>query len=109
MTSSARASPFTARADGVRVRLKVTPRARRDAVDGVADGPDGPALKVSVTAPADDGRANDAVIALLARAWRVPKGAIELVQGGKSRRKLVHVAADAATLLPRLDAWLKQG
>lgn len=90
------------------MRLKVTPRARKDSVGGVVEGPDGPALKISVTAPADEGRANDAVIALLARAWRVPKGAIELVQGAKSRQKLVHVTADAHELLPRLDAWLKQ-
>jgi uncharacterized protein (TIGR00251 family) len=109
LRSSSDVSPFAARADGVRVRLKVTPRARRDAIDGVAAGADGPALKVSVTAPADEGRANDAVIALLARAWRVPKGAVAVIQGATSRRKLVHVAGDAKDLLPRLDAWLKQG
>ena len=90
------------------MRLKVTPRARRDAVGGVAEGPDGPQLRVSVTAPADEGRANQAVIALLAKAWRVPKSAIALVQGATSRQKLIHIAADARELLPRLEAWLKQ-
>ena len=108
MSSSPERSPFAARADGVRVRLKVTPRARRDAVDGLVDGPDGPALKVAVTAPADKGRANDAAIALLAREWRMPKTAIAVLQGATSRRKLVHIAADARELMPRLEAWLMQ-
>ena len=102
------ASPFAARPDGVRVRLKVMPRARRDAVDGIVQGRDGPALRVWVTAPPDDGNANAAVIALLARAWRVPKSAIALVQGATSRQKLIHIAADPDQFMSRLDEWLKQ-
>jgi uncharacterized protein (TIGR00251 family) len=102
------ASPFAARADGVRVRLKVTPRARRDAVDGIIEGPDGAALRVSVTAAPDDGKANAAVIALLARAWRVPKRDIALVQGATSRRKLIHVTADANQFMSKIEEWLKQ-
>jgi uncharacterized protein (TIGR00251 family) len=102
------ASPFATRPDGVRVRLKVLPRARRDAVDGIVEGRDGPALRVWVTAPPDDGKANAAVIALLARTWRVPKSAITLVQGATSRQKLIHIAANADDLLPKLETWLKQ-
>lgn len=102
------ASPFAARADGVRVRLKVLPRARRDAVDGIVEGRDGPALRVWVTAAPDDGKANAAVIALLARAWRVPKSTIALVQGATSRQKLIHVTADPDQLMSKLDLWLKQ-
>ena len=102
------ASPFTARADGVAVRLKVLPRARRDAVDGIVEGRDGPALRVWVTAAPDGGKANAAVIALLARAWRVPKSAIALVQGATSRQKLIHVTADPQQFMSKLDQWLKQ-
>jgi uncharacterized protein len=102
------ASPFAAHADGVRVRVKVLPRARRDAVDGIVEGRDGPALRVWVTAPPDEGKANAAVIALLARAWRVPKSAIALVQGTTSRQKLIHVTADPTQFMAKLEQWLKQ-
>ena len=102
------ASPFAARADWVRVRLKVMPGARRDAVDGIVEGRDGPALRVWVTAPPDDGKANAAAIAFLAREWRVPKSAIALVQGATSRQKLIHITADPDEFMSRLDRWLKQ-
>ncbi len=67
-------SPFVAGPHGVRVRLKVTPRAGSDRVEGLVADADGTVrLKVAVTAAADAGRANGAVVTLLARAWGVPR------------------------------------
>ncbi len=101
------AIPFTAAAGGVRLRLKVTPRARRDRVEGLAPEADGGvALKVSVTAAPEDGKANAAVIKLLAAEWGVAKSTIEVVLGAADRRKLLHVAGDAAALGRLLTAWL---
>ena len=75
-------SPFGAAADGVRLRLRVQPRARRNQVDGlVAEADGGVALKVAVTAAPEDGKANAAVIALLAKAWGLPKSAFTVVAG----------------------------
>ena len=74
--------------DGVRVPIRVAPRASRAAIVGVHDG----ALKVALTAPPVEGAANDALVRLLAKALGVPKGAVRLVQGERSRDKVVEIA-----------------
>jgi uncharacterized protein (TIGR00251 family) len=73
--------------DGVRVPIRVAPRASRDAIVGVHDG----ALKIALTAPPVEGAANDALVRLLAKALGVPKGAVRLVQGERSRDKVVEI------------------
>jgi uncharacterized protein (TIGR00251 family) len=103
------ASPFEAVADGVRVALRVTPKASRNAVSGLADtAAGGKALKVSVTAVPEDGKANDAVIKLLSKLWHVPKTAIAVVAGATDRNKVLHVAGDPADLLRRMSASLDE-
>lgn len=98
-------SPYRATADGVTVSVRVVPRAGRDRIEGIAAEADGgAALKLAVTAPPEDGKANDAVIALLAKAWRLPKGSFRVVRGATARRKLLHVAGDPAALMDRLAA-----
>jgi uncharacterized protein (TIGR00251 family) len=99
--------PLREAADGVRVAVRLSPRARADRLDGVERLADGtPVLKVSVAAPPADGRANDALLQLLAREWRLPRRDLALVGGLKSRAKLVRVAGDGAALLRRLGAAL---
>ncbi|MEK7820517.1 MAG: DUF167 family protein [Pseudomonadota bacterium] len=103
MPSSFEPSPFTPTPQGVRVRVRLTPKASADRIDGVrADAAGGVALKVAVTAVPEDGRANAALIALLAKAWRVPKTAITLVAGAGNRNKTLLVAGDPQGLLPIL-------
>lgn len=102
------ASPFSAVAGGVRVALRVTPRASRNAVAGLAATADGgAALKVTVTTVPEDGKANQAVVELLAKAWRTPKSSISVVSGATDRNKIILVAGDPAELLPRLTAAVK--
>ena len=67
--------------------LKTIPNAPRDEIAGWL----GDALKVKVHAPALDGRANDALLAFLAEKLGVPRRAVTLVRGDKSRHKVVHV------------------
>jgi len=105
--SGAEPSPFGPTRDGVRIALRVQPRARRNQVDGLAAVPDGVALKVAVTAPPEDGRANAAVIALLAKAWRQPKSAFTVVAGATDRRKIIHLQGDPARLMQALESWLE--
>jgi len=102
----ATASPFRIVAGGVRVALKVTPKASADRVRGVAVDPSGVTLLlVSVTVVPEDGRANKAVAEMLARRWRVPRSAIAVTQGAADRRKVLLVRADdPAALLARLEA-----
>ncbi|MEK7785748.1 MAG: DUF167 domain-containing protein [Chloroflexota bacterium] len=74
---------------GSALSIKVTPRARKNEIVGVmADG----TLKIRVTAPPVGGKANEAVIELLADVLNVPKSKIEIVAGETSTQKLVSIA-----------------
>lgn len=100
-------SPVTVSGDGVRVALRVTPRAGRDRIDGfVADTDGRTVLKLSVTAAPEDGKANTAVLKLLAKAWDMPRSALSVVSGASARRKIVHIAGDGPALERRINAWL---
>jgi uncharacterized protein (TIGR00251 family) len=94
---------------GLTLALRVQPNAGRDRNLGlVTDAAGSVALKVKVAAPAEDGRANAAVLALLAKALGLPKSALSLVRGERDRSKVVALAGDPAALQPRLAAWLAQ-
>lgn len=71
-----------------RVRLRVAPGAARAGVVGRH----GDAWKVRVTAPAEGGRANAAVVRLLAETFALPRAAVTLVSGHSGRDKIVEVA-----------------
>src|SRR5512147_2766070 len=102
------ATPFTTAADGVRVKVRVTPRAAANRIDGLGAEPDGGVcLKIAVTAPPEGGKANTALIEALARAWRLPKSALAVRAGLSSRGKTVRVEGDPAEVMTRLDAWLR--
>ncbi|MDF1551716.1 MAG: DUF167 family protein [Deferrisomatales bacterium] len=80
--------PVEAAGDGCRLRLWVQPRAARDEVAGVQ----GDAVKVRLTAPPVEGKANGALVRFLARQLGVPRGAVELTAGAGSRHKTVRVS-----------------
>ncbi len=100
---SSRNLPFAAAVDGVRVAVRVIPKASRAGVAGVGVDAAGRAyLRVRVNAPPEGGKANEAVIKLLAAAWDVPPSRLSLVSGAKDRRKTIHVGGDAPALLALL-------
>lgn len=68
--------------------IKAVPNAPRSAVVGWL----GEALKVKVHAPALEGRANDELCEFLADALALPRRAVTVLQGDKSRQKILHVA-----------------
>ncbi len=70
------------------MRLRVAPGAARAGVVGRH----GDAWKVRVGAPAERGKANDAVLALLADTLELPRASVSLVSGGGSRDKIVELA-----------------
>jgi hypothetical protein len=78
--------------DGCTLPVRVHPGARTNAVTGVHDG----ALKISLTTPPTDGRANDALIAFLAERLRIPRSRISLVSGATSRSKTLRIAGKSA-------------
>jgi uncharacterized protein (TIGR00251 family) len=74
-------------AEGATLPLRVQPKAKRNALLGEQAS----ALKVSVTAPPEDGRANDAVLALLREALGLSRSQIALLSGQTNRNKVVLV------------------
>jgi hypothetical protein len=78
--------------DGVTFAVKVHPRARKNAITGEL----GDALKVSLTAPPIDGRANDACIEFFAKLLKVPRSSVTIASGQSGRNKVIRVAGLSA-------------
>ena len=104
-----REGPIGMAADGVTVAIRLTPKAKRAALQGqFTDGPAGPAIRASVTAPPGEGAANAALIALLAKSWRVPKSALTIIGGAKDRNKVVHLRGDPVVLRAMIEGWIAE-
>jgi uncharacterized protein (TIGR00251 family) len=85
--------------------VRLTPKGGRDAVEGWETASDGSAhLKARVRAVPEDGKANAALIALLADTFDLSKSAIQIVAGATSRLKRVQITGDLA-LAARLENW----
>ena len=93
---------LSARGDGVLLQLSVMPNARRTEVDGLHNG----ALRVRLAAPPIDGRANEALIAWLAKSLGVPKRDVKVLRGESSRRKQVAIAVSYDVAAAWLNAML---
>jgi len=99
--------PFTATAAGVRVAVRVQPGASRTGIDGLKTLDDGQVvLAIRVSAAPEDGKANAALIKLLAKTWKVPKNALEIVAGHGNRRKIVQIDGDPTEMQARLRLWM---
>jgi uncharacterized protein (TIGR00251 family) len=86
---------------GLTLRVRVQPRASRDALGGEREG----ALVVRLTAPPVEGAANEALARFLGRALGVAPSAVSVVSGASGRSKVVSVAGlDVATARERLGA-----
>jgi uncharacterized protein (TIGR00251 family) len=90
-----------ATADGVTLRVRVQPRASKDALSGEREG----ALVVRLTAPPVEGKANEALARFLGKALGVAPSAVRVRSGTTGRNKVVSVAGiDAALARERLGA-----
>lgn len=87
--------------DGIEIDVRVIPRAGRSGLAGTREG----ALLVRLTAPPVEGAANEELIEVLAKTLGVPKRAVSIVAGDRSRQKRVRIigvhAAAASALLGR--------
>ena len=77
---------------GASFQVKVHPRARKNAITGVI----GDALKVALTAPPIQGRANEACVAFFAEFLNVPRSSVTIAAGEASRNKLIRVSGVSA-------------
>ena len=85
--------------------IRLVPRATVDALVAIAAATEGRrVLKATVTAPPDAGRANEALLQLLARAWQIPRRDISITHGLTSRNKAVRVAGDPHRLVEKITA-----
>ena len=80
---------------GCTLPVRVHPGARRNAITGIHDG----ALKISLTTPPTDGRANQALIAFLAGELHIPRARVTLLTGAASRSKSLRIAGLTADQL----------
>jgi len=92
--------------DGLCIRVRLQPAGRANAVLGlVPDVDDTLSLKVSVTKVPEGGKANQALIQLLSKEWRVAKSTLKVLQGHTRRTKVLHLAGDTKHLADLLKAW----
>jgi uncharacterized protein len=90
-------------AKGVTFAVKVHPRARKNALTGVA----GDAIKLALNAPPVDGKANQAVIEFFAELFAIPRSSITIASGETNRNKVIRIGGvGAETVRQRLQQFL---
>jgi uncharacterized protein len=98
------ARPWLLRADGVALHVRLTPKSSRDALEGMEILADGDCvLKARVRAVPEDGKANQALIAIVAKSLKIPASRAKIASGATSRRKTLFLDGDAAELSSRLE------
>lgn len=108
--SSARAeAAFRSVAGGATVAVRVQPRSSPERLEGfVADAAGAVRLKARLAAAPEDGKANAALLKVLARAWGVPASRLSLLSGAKERNKTVLLEGEPAATLELLRRWAEE-
>jgi uncharacterized protein (TIGR00251 family) len=100
-------APFVAEKEGVRLAVRLTPRAGRNRLDGVVAETDGRmALRVRIAAPPVEGAANKALMEFLCEALDLRKADIRIQSGETARLKILFLSGDSASIMTRLAAWI---
>lgn len=98
--------PFSPVATGVRVRIRLAPKSSANRLAAITvDGEGKGVIKAMVTAVPEAGKANAALIKILAREWKVAKSSLAVVQGATDRNKTVEVAGETDALMHTLHQW----
>jgi uncharacterized protein (TIGR00251 family) len=84
--------PIQESGGGITLAVKVHPRAKKSAITGKL----GDVLKVSLTAPPIEGKANEGCIEFFANLLKVPRSSVTIASGQTSRAKIIHVAGLSA-------------
>ncbi|MGX9988356.1 DUF167 domain-containing protein [Rhizobium sp. Z1P35] len=99
--------PWSLFDDHLRLAVRLTPNGGRDAVDGIeVDGEGEAFLKARVTSVPEKGKANKALILLIAKSLRIPKSSISLVSGETARKKILRIDGDPEDLVKKLEMFL---
>jgi uncharacterized protein YggU (UPF0235/DUF167 family) len=89
------------------VRVRLTPRSSLEGIDGVGATPEGTAFFAKVRALPTEGEANAALERLFAKALDVPKSAVRVAKGARSRVKSLTISGETGCLEARLKAMLR--
>jgi uncharacterized protein (TIGR00251 family) len=84
----------------VTIEVRVQPRARRNALVAAEDG----SWKLYLTAPAVEGKANDALVDFFAKGLKIPRARVHILTGEKSRRKVVLLDGITSAALAALES-----
>ena len=87
--------PIKESADAVAFAVKVHPRAKKNAITGEI----GDALKLSLTTPPVEGRANEACVEFFAKLLKVPRSSVTIASGQSSRNKVIRIAGVMAAYI----------
>lgn len=103
------ANCFQPEENGVRVFVRLSPKAKREGIEGIYDGADGRLrLKIAVSAPPVDGRANQELIRLLSKICRVPKSSFEITSGQTDRNKTLFISGKAELIKEQIEKELEK-
>jgi uncharacterized protein len=94
--------PLRPARNGLHVVIRVSPQSKTDRLLAIADGQGGRVVKASVAAAAEGGRANRALLRLLAQAWDLPARDLSIIAGATNRNKVVFIAGDPQKLIEKI-------
>lgn len=101
--------PWTSIDGHLRLSVRLTPNGGRDALEKIEASSEGDmVLKARVSAVPENGKANKALIALLAKSLRIPKTSISLISGDTARKKILRIDADPEDLILKFEKLFDQ-
>ncbi len=103
-----RERPFQPCADGLLLFVRATPKASRDEIIGLSERPDGVRLAVKVRVAPEDGKANAAILQLIAGALDLKPSSLSVSAGQQNRDKTILIQGDPNTLQARAETWLEE-
>jgi uncharacterized protein len=106
--AAATAFPWRVETSCLLLRVRLTPKGGRDAIEGCVEASDGPALKARVRAAPENGAANAALEALIADWVGVPRRDVALAGGAKSRTKTLALSGDPSALAVKLCGLIER-
>ena len=99
--------PYRIEESGIALFIRLTPKGGRDALDGIERSADGKVwLKARVRAVPEDGKANAALEAFLAKLFGVSKSAVSLISGQAARNKQVEIKGDSKALVAAFEGLI---
>lgn len=101
--------PVTLHAKGIRLAIRLTPKASKNGFGPVERAADGAAhLKAYVTTVPEAGKANKSLIRMLAKSCKLPGGKFSVASGLTNRNKQILIEGDAQELALKLNDWIKE-